>query len=93
MLEEFKVALTKVAQKDIDKLEPKTKLKVLQATKELKVSPFPKSNIIKRLKGVKIALYRLRVGDFRVVYHIDHKNVVILFVVDRKDLEKELKFR
>ena len=93
MLEEFKVVLTKVAQKDIDNLEPKTRLKVLQATKELKASPFPKSNIIKKLKGIKIALYRLRVGNFRVVYCIDHRNVVILFVADRKGLEKKLKFR
>lgn len=90
-MEEFKVVFTKVAEKDIDKLEPKTRLRILQATKGLGVSPFPRGDTIKRLKGARIPLYRLRVGDFRIVYHIDGKKIAVLFVVDRKDLEKKLK--
>ena len=88
---EFKVVFTKIAEKDINRLGPKIRLKVLQVIKGLEVSPFPRGNAIKKLKGTKISLYRLRVGDFRAVYHIDSKKVVILFIVDRKNLEKKLK--
>lgn len=91
ILEEFKVVFTKTAEKDINKLEPKTRIKILQATKSLEVSPFPKGNAIKKLRGIRISLYRLRIGDFRVIYHIDSKKIVVLYVVDRKNLEKRLK--
>ena len=90
-MEEFKIVFAKVAQKDIEKLEPKTRLRVLQATKALETSPFPRGNTIKRLKGARIPLYRLRVGDFRVVYHIDGKKIAVFFIADRKDLEKRLR--
>lgn len=90
-MEEFKAIFTRVAEKDLDGLEPKTRLRILQATKELEISPLPRGDTIKKLKGAKIAIYRLRVGDFRVVYHIDGRKIAILFVVDRKDLEKRLR--
>lgn len=90
-MEEFKIIFTKIAEKDLNALDIKTRYKILQATKGLETAPFPKGNTIKKLKGAKISLYRLRVGDFRVVYHIDGRKIVILFIVDRKDLEKKLK--
>lgn len=90
-MEEFKIIFTKTAEKDLETLEVKTRYKILQALKGLATAPFPRGNIIKKLKGAKIALYRLRVGDFRVVYHIDGRKIAILFIVDRKDLEKKLK--
>ncbi len=90
-MEEFKVVFTKVAQKDINKLDSKTKLRILRATKRLQISPFPRGDTIKKLRGAKISLYRLRVGDFRVVYHIADRKIAVLFITDRKDLEKKLK--
>ena len=92
-LENFKVSPTKTAQKDLLDIPPKTRLVLLKAIKNLEVSPFPKGNIIKKLKGIKGSIYRLRVGDFRAVYYldIDKKEISILFVVNRKDLEKKLK--
>ncbi|MBU1784137.1 MAG: type II toxin-antitoxin system RelE/ParE family toxin [Candidatus Omnitrophica bacterium] len=90
-MEEFKISFTKTAEKDLNALDVKTRYKILQAAKKLKISPFPKGNIVKKLKGAKISLYRLRIGDFRIVYHIDGRKIAILFIVDRKDLEKKLK--
>lgn len=88
---EFKVVLTKVAQKDLEELLPKTRLRILRATKGLEASPFPKGDTIKRLKGARIPLYRLRVGDFRVVYHIDGRKIAVFFIADRKNLKKRLR--
>jgi len=90
-LEEFKIIFTKTAEKDLSSLGVKTRYKILQAAKGLERAPFPRGNTIKKLKGSKIPLYRLRVGDFRVVYHIDTRKIAVLFIVDRKDLEKKLK--
>jgi len=90
-LEEFKIIFTNVAEKDLDALDTRTRLRILQSTKSLGTFPFPRGDTVKKLKGTKITLYRLRVGDFRVVYHIDDRKLVVLFVVDRKDLEKKLK--
>ncbi|MEA3328451.1 MAG: type II toxin-antitoxin system RelE/ParE family toxin [Candidatus Omnitrophota bacterium] len=90
-LEEFKVVFTKVARKDLNGLDAEIRLNILQAAKHLKTAPFPRGSIIKKFKGIKIPLYRLRAGNFRIVYHIDGKNVAVLFIVDRKDLEKKLK--
>lgn len=87
---EFKIVFTKIAQKDINKLDPKTRLRILQAIKSLETSPFPRGNTIKKLKGSRIPLYRLRSGDFRVVYHIDGRKIAVLSIVDRRDLEKKL---
>ena len=90
-MEEFKVVFTKVAEEDVNKLRPKTRFRVLQAIKGLEISPFPRGNTIKKLKGSRIPLYRLRSGDFRVVYHIDGRKIAVLSIVDRKDLEKKLR--
>ena len=90
-MDEFKVIFTKLAEKDLNALDPRTRLRILQSTKGLEAFPFPRGDTVKKLKGAKIALYRLRVGDFRVVYHMDGRKVVVLFVVARKDLEKKLK--
>lgn len=90
-MEEFDVVITNTAQKDLDDHDLETKLRILKAIKYLKTSPFPRGNTIKKFTGTRIPLYRLRVGDFRVVYHIDGKKVAIFLVVDRKDLEKKLR--
>ncbi len=86
-MEEFKTTFTKTAEKDLNALDVKTRYKIIQAAKGLAITPFPRGNIIKKLKGAKISLYR----DFRVIYHIDGRKIAILFIVDRKDLEKKLK--
>ena len=90
-MEEFKITFTKVSQKDIDSIDARIKFKLLKAIKLLEVYPFPRGDIIKKLKGAHIPIYRLRVGDFRVVYHIDGRNIVVFFIVDRKDFEKRLR--
>ncbi len=88
---EFKVVFTKVAEKDINGLDPKARLRILQVIKVLETSPFPRGDTIKKLKGARISLYRLRVGDFRVVYHIDGRKIAVFFIVDIKNLEKKMK--
>jgi len=90
-LERFKVVFSKVAAKDLNKFNPKTRLRILKAVQSLQLSPFPKGNSIKKIKGTRVSLYRLRIGDFRAVYHINGSEVTILLIVNRKNLEQKLK--
>jgi len=60
----------------------------------LEENPFPERKAIKRLR-VKTKtgepLYRLRAGDYRVIYLIKERRVFILMVVHRRDLERTIK--
>lgn len=57
----------------------------------LEHNPFPKGKKIKRIKGAKDEFIRLRIGGYRVLYDVSGKEVLILDVVRRKDLEKWIK--
>jgi mRNA-degrading endonuclease RelE of RelBE toxin-antitoxin system len=46
---------------------------------------------LKKLKGFRPPLYRLRSGDYRVLYRVLGDTVTIMRVIDRKDLEKIIK--
>ena len=75
-MEFYKVDFAKSVRKDFKKI-PKTEAsKILDAIKELFKNP--RSSKSKKLKGEK--LYRIRVGNYRVVYDIQDK-VMLVFVV------------
>jgi len=59
--------------------------------KRLESAPFPSGTTIKRLKGFRPPIYRLRSGNFRVLYHIQENNVMILRVINRKLLERVIR--
>lgn len=69
-----------------------TAIKITGKLTMLETAPLPAGkNRIKKLKGFTPPLYRLRVGDFRVLYRIMEKDVILLTAVDRKEMDKELK--
>lgn len=73
----YKIVIEKLAEKFIIKLPKPEKERVLKAIYQL-----PEGNDIKELKGKKHkGLYRLRVGDYRVIYTIDNGKLVI-YVID-----------
>ncbi len=91
-MEEFRVAVTDSAKKDLKKLSPKLRKKLLQSLKILEISPFATIKPIKKIKASrKIALYRFRFGEYRVIYHIRGNKVYILAVIHQRDFEKELR--
>lgn len=53
--------------------------------------PYPMGKRIKKIVGSKLPLYRLKVGDYRVIYEIVKREIPILRVIHRKDLEKIIK--
>lgn len=73
----YTIMIEKPAEKFIVKLPKSEKERVLKAIHKL-----PEGNDIKQLKGRKSkGLYRLRVGDYRIIYAVDNGKLVV-FVVD-----------
>lgn len=72
----YTVVLTKTAQKQLDKLPDKTASTLLEALDELAENPSPDG--CKKLKGR--AGYRIRRGDYRIIYDVID-NVLVIEVV------------
>jgi len=59
--------------------------------KILSADPVLSGSNIKKLKGFKPQLYRLRSGDYRILYRVMGETITLMRVIDRKDLEKIIK--
>ncbi|MFD3005238.1 type II toxin-antitoxin system RelE family toxin [Thermus tengchongensis] len=67
----YTLLLTRSAQKDLEALPPEVLRRVDQALEELADNPFPPGKV-KKLKGSgHPPVYRLRVGDYRVLFTVD----------------------
>ena len=75
-MEFYKVIFTKSVKKDFRKIHKLEVSKILNEIEELAKNP--RSSKTKKLKGEK--LYRLRVGNYRVIYDIQD-NLMLIFVV------------
>jgi mRNA-degrading endonuclease RelE of RelBE toxin-antitoxin system len=65
--------------------------KVVGDLRTLEKKPLGSPPRIRRLRGFPFPLYRLRSGDYRVLYRIDAEVVTIMRVIDRKDLDRVLR--
>ena len=82
----YKIIVKKKAQKFIDRLPKQEKLRIVSEMQRL-----PNGEDVKPLKGHK-GLYRLRVGAYRIIYTVDHGELIVC-VIDadnRGDVYKRL---
>jgi mRNA interferase RelE/StbE len=81
----YDVRITPAAQKEVDRLPKQARERVETAIVGLADDPRPRSS--KKLKGLQNT-YRIRVGNYRIVYQINDDHLVILVVAvgDRKDI-------
>ena len=84
----FRVNFTPTAEKDFRSLPKPIQTSALRQIKTLETNITPDGNRIKKLKGIKGTFYRLRIGDYRAVFEVEGKQVTILRVIDRKDLDR-----
>lgn len=75
----YSVELTKSAKKDLRKLPKKIQIRIIEALKMLGVNPLSELLKVKKLRG-EDSLYRIRVGDYRIVYTVENKKLVILVI-------------
>jgi mRNA interferase RelE/StbE len=78
----FTIKWDEVALKKLDKLEFLTAKRIAKKVKDLQESPF-NSDVI-RLQGSKD--FRLRVGDYRVIFSIEGETMIILKVGHRRHI-------
>ena len=72
----YTIVIEKLAEKFIMKLPRDEKERVLKA-----INQIPDRNHIKELKGRKNkGLYRLRVGEYRIIYTIDNGKLIICVI-------------
>ena len=92
MQEKFVVKTSKAFIKELDDIPAEVALEIVERLKILEVAPLPfGKSLIKKLRGFTPLLYRLRVGEYRVLYRIIKNKVIVLKIIARKQLERELK--
>jgi mRNA interferase RelE/StbE len=82
----YKIQLKRSAVKELERL-PKNAIKhISEAIDSLSVNPRPEG--CKKLKGIKEELWRIRVGDYRIIYSIEDvlKIIEIRRIGHRKDI-------
>ena len=87
----FRVQLTRKATADLDRLSTVDRDDVADDVRTLAERLMGAPPRIKRLKGFGTPLYRLRSGDYRLLYRIDEAVVTVMRVVNRRDLERSLR--
>lgn len=80
----YKVVFKKSASKEFLSLQPKFQQQVGKEIEALKTDPLHPG--VRQLRG-NVVLYRVRSGDFRVIFSVDHaiREVFIFRVADRKE--------
>jgi addiction module toxin, RelE/StbE family len=75
-MRDYKIVIEKPAEKFIMKLPKPEKEKILKS-----IYILPEGTDIKRLRGQKSkGFYRLRVGDYRIIYRINNAELIICIV-------------
>ncbi len=75
----YKVAFTSSAKKDFDRLPAKIQDRVVEAVRFLAENPLTELLKIKKLKGAE-SLYRVRVGDYRLIYEVRSHILLVLVI-------------
>ena len=73
----YTVELSNRAKRDLASFSAETQTRIVKALRTLEANPRPSG--IEKLKGEENA-YRLRVGDYRILYEIYDKVLVVLVV-------------
>ncbi len=78
----YRIDLKNSAYHDLKKIDRHMQAKILGEIKGLSHNPFPSD--VKKLKGTE-SIYRIRTGDYRVIYKIEENTIIIYYIRHRKD--------
>ena len=82
------VFLSAKSQRDLDGFPEKITNQILADCTRLAGNPIPDGKRIKKLQGFKDNLYRLRAGDYRVVFKRSGTRIEIVRVLSKPDFQK-----
>jgi len=84
----YKILWKKSAVKELKNIDEQILPKLISAVENLSSNPFPSG--VKKLSGAEFS-YRVRVGDYRIIYSLYKKELIIeiIRVGHRKDVYKK----
>lgn len=89
LLKKYSIKYTKEAKKRIEKLDPSFKLIIKKAIESLYLNPYRGKPLSYELSG----LYSLRTSDYRIIYRIKERELIIIVISigHRREIYKKLK--
>ena len=78
----YTVSFEKQVLKFLSKLDKNTSKRIIDKIKLLKDNPFPSDS--KKLVNIEKS-FRIRVGKFRILYRIEKRKIIIVFMIDKRD--------
>ena len=75
----YRIEFVKSARKELEQLPARIRSNIIEALGLLSQNPYSELLKIKKLKGAD-ALYRIRVGEYRVVYEIRKKRLIVVVI-------------
>ncbi len=91
----FRVELARAAARAFERASRQDRRRLERAIDSLTRDPRSPGKLVKAIQGTKDQFLRMRVGDYRVMYEVSDADrvVLILGIVQRKDLEQWLRQR
>jgi mRNA interferase RelE/StbE len=83
-----KLTIKRSVSKDLRALPKDVKGRTALSILELSTTPLPQG--AEKLKGYQ-RMYRMRIGDYRIVYEVAGDELIIIAVSHRKDVYRDLK--
>jgi len=79
----YKLVWKKSAERDLYQIDPIYVPKIIERVEELAYNPFPRE--CRKIVSTKYT-YRIRIGDYRVIYHVNVKDkvITILYISHRR---------
>ncbi len=88
-MDSYRIEWKSSAEKELKAIDRQHIPRILEAVESLAINPFPSQS--RKLRDVEKS-YRIRVGDYRIVYQVDEKEgmVTIYHIRHRKDIYRQL---
>lgn len=88
-MKKYSIKYTKEAKKKIEKLDKSIRLVIKKAIESLSSNPYKGKPLSYELAG----LYSLRTSDYRIIYRIKEKQLIIIVITvgHRREIYKKLK--
>ena len=83
----YRLVYTHRASKDIRRLEENVKQRIGKALKRYGEEPLKYAS---KLTDPALGTYRFRIGDYRVIFDVEDKEIVVLRVGHRRDIYRKL---
>ena len=85
----FEILFEKAAFKFLSKLDTSNRQRIFEAIEKLSEDPIPHD--AKKIYGTREKLFRIRVGNFRILYRIEYEEIIIIIanIDSRKRIYRE----